>query len=217
MSLSILEQYIETGNHLDLEDLLNIQPDILKEKTSHEISPLLLACYYNKPQIVQIILKYTSSITIHEACATGLLQHVQMMVDHKKDIIEELSTHGFTALGIASHFNKEDIVRFLLTRKADPNIPSQNGYQVYPLHTALSNNDSGISKLLIEAGAEVNVRQFGGLTPLHFAAQHGNIDLIIILLEQGAAITAVSETEETAADFAAKKGFHEIAEILKTF
>lgn len=216
MSLSILEQYIETGNHLDLEHLLSVQPDILKERTSHDISPLLLACYYNKPQIIQVILKYTTSITIHEACATGLLQHIQMMVEHKQDIVEELSTHGFTALGIATHFNKEDIVRFLLTHKADPNIPSQNGYQVYPLHAALSNNNSDIGKLLIEAGAEVNVRQYGGLTPLHYAAQHGNIDLIIILLEQGADISVVSDTGDTAAHYAAKKGFHEIAEILKT-
>lgn len=216
MSLSILEQYIETGNHLDLEHLLITEPEILKEITSHEISPLLLACYYIKPQIVQVILKYTTSITIHEACATGLLQHVQMMVDHKKDIIEELSTHGFTALGIAAHFNKEDIVRYLLIQKADPNVSSQNGYQVYPLHAALSNNHSTISKMLIEAGSEVNVRQHGGLTPLHFAAQHGNIDLIIILLEQGADIRAVNDTGETPADYAAKKGFHEIAEILKT-
>lgn len=216
MTLSILEQYIETGNHLDLEHLLNTEPDILKEQTSHDISPLLLACYYNKHQIVQVILKYTTSITIHEACATGLMQHVQMMVDHKKDIVDERSTHGFTALGIAAHFNKEDIVRFLLTHKADPNIPSQNGYQVYPLHASTSSNDSNISKMLIEAGAEVNVKQHGGLTPLHFAAQHGNIDLIIILLEQGADITALSDTGETAADFATKKGYHEIAEILKT-
>lgn len=216
MRITILEQYIETGNHLDLEHLLTSDPGILKEKTSHDISPLLLACYYNKPQIIQVILKYTTNITIHEACAAGLLQHVQMMLDHKKEIIQELSTHGFTALGIATHFNKEDIVRLLLAHKADPNVPSQNGYYVYPLHTALSNNESTISKMLIEAGAEVNINQHGGLTPLHFAAQHGNIDLIIILLEQGADITALTDNDETAADFAAKKGYREIAEILKT-
>ena len=215
MSIIDIEQYIETGNHLDLEQLLNNDPNILKEKTSHELSPLLLACYYKKPQIVQVILKYTTSITLHEACAAGLLQHVQMMINHNKDIIEEWSTHGFTALGIASHFSKEDIVRLLLMNKADPNICSQNGFHVYPLHTALSNNNSNISKMLIEAGAEVNVRQHGGFTPLHFAAQHGNIDLIIILLEHGADVTAVTDTGESAASFADKKGFKELADILQ--
>lgn len=214
MSITILEQYIETGNHLDLEHLLSQDATLLKEKTSHIISPLLLACYYNKPLIVQVILKHTTIITIHEACAAGLYNHVQMMIDHKPEIVNELSIHQFTPLGIASHFNKEDIVRLLLTHKVDPNIPSQNGYHVYPIHTALSNNNNAISKLLIEAGAEVNVRQHGGFTPLHFAAQHGNIDLIIILLEQGADISILADTGESAADIAAKKGFHEIANIL---
>lgn len=215
MSITILEQYIETGNHLDLEHLLNKDSSILKEKTSHNISPLLLACYYNKPQIIQVILKHTTSITIHEACAAGLYEHVQMMAEHKPGIVEELSAHDFTPLGIASHFNKQEIVRLLLTHKADPNIPAQNGYQVFPLHSALSNNHSTISKMLIEAGAEVNVKQKGGFTPLHFAAQHGNIDLIIILLEQGADVTALTDTGESAADLAANKGYRDISEILR--
>ena len=215
MSINVLEQHIETGNFRDLEHLLSQNTALLKEKTSHNISPLLLACYYHKPQIVQVILKYTTSITVHEACAAGLLQHLQMMIEHKPEIVEEWSSHGFTPLGIATHFNKEDIVRLLLTHKADPNISSQNGYNVYPLLTALSNNNSNISKMLIEAGAHVNLQQRGGYAPIHYAAQHGNIDLIIILLEQGADITVLTESGHSAADLASEKGFRDIAEILQ--
>src|SRR5690606_31773899 len=98
---------------------------------------------------------------------------------------------------------------------ADPNICSQNGYNSYPLHAALNNNDEQISKMLIEAGAEVNVVQNGRVNPLHLAAQHGNIELIIALLERGADVTATTEFGLTAADLAAEKGFHEIAEILR--
>lgn len=215
MSISILEQYLETGNHIDLEHLLANDASLLQQKTSQNISPLLLACYYQNSQVIQTILKYTTTITIHEACAAGLLQHVQMMLDHKKDIIDEISSHGFTALGIAVHFNQEDIVRLLLLNKANPNIHSQNGQHIFPLHTALSNNNSNISKMLIEAGAEVNIVQHLGQTPIHLAAFHGNIDMIIILLEQGANISSLTEAGESAADMASKKGFREIAEILQ--
>jgi len=215
MSLSVLEEYIETGNSQDLELLLSRNPELVKQKTSHDISPLLLACYYHKPQIVQIILKYITTITIHEACAVGLLQHVQMMIDHKKEIIDEISLQGFTPLGIAAHFGQEDIVKLLLTHRADPNIPSQNGYHVYPLHAALSANNSNISKMLIEAGAEVNAQQQGKISPLHLAAQHGNIELIILLLEHGANVQHFSTAGSSAADLAAAKGFHDIAQILK--
>lgn len=215
MSLTVLEEYIETGNYQDLDLLLSKDPSLAKENTSHDISPLLLACYYHKPQIIQVILKYISTITIHEACASGLLQHVQMMIQQKSDVLDEISSHGFTPLGIAAHFGQEDIVRLLLTHHADPNISSQNGYHVYPLHASLSIKNDSISKMLIEGGAEVNVIQSARITPLHLAAQHGNIDLIILLLEQGADISIRTDVGATAADLAADKGFHEIAEILK--
>jgi len=215
MSLTVLEEYIETGNHQDLDLLLSQNPDLVKENTSHDISPLLLACYYQKNQIVQVILKYIKSITIHEACAAGLTEQVQFMVDQKPDVINELSNHGFYPLGIAAHFGKEDIVRILLRNRANPNSSSQNGYQVFPLHSALSNDQNNIAKMLIEAGAEVNVLQSSKTSPLHLAAQHGNIDLIIILLENGANIAIRNDFGQTAADMAAEKGFNEIAEILK--
>lgn len=215
MNLSALEEYIETGNYQDLELLLSQDPQLANQKTSHDISPLLLACYYNKPQIIQVLLKFITTITVHEACAVGLKEHVQMMIDHDKQIVNEISNHGFTPLGIASHFDKEDIVRLLLTNHANPNIPSQNGYQVYPLHAALSINSSSISKMLIEAGAEVNVTQQGRIAPIHLAAQHGNIDLLVLLLEEGAELNATTATGDSVSDLAAAKGFNDIATILK--
>lgn len=215
MSLSILEEYIETGNFQDLDLLLAQQPELIQQKTSHDISPLLLACYYNKTQIVQVILKYLTSISIHEACAAGLTDQVGMMVQQKPDVVEEISSHGFSPLGIASHFCKEDIVRLLLLHKADPNIPSHNGYNVFPIHAALSAGNNNIVKMLIEAGAAVNVAQSSRITPLHIAAQQGNIDIIILLLENGADIHIQTDMGHTPSDLAFEKGFKEIGEILK--
>lgn len=215
MSLTVLEEYIETGNFQDLDLLLSRDPSLVNQNTSHDISPLLLACYYHKDKIVHTILKYITRITIHEACATGLADQVRTMLEQKPEVANELSNHGFTPLGIAAHFNKEDIVRILLQHHADPNISSQNGYSSYPLHAALNNNNDNISKMLIEAGAEVNIVQNGRISPLHLAAQHGNIDLIIVLLEQGADVSARTEYNLTAADLASEKGFHEIADILR--
>lgn len=215
MSISVLEEYIETGNFQDLDLLLHKDPSLVQLNTSQEISPLLLACYYRKPQIIQVILKHITTITIHEACAAGLKDHVQMMIDHKNEVIDEISSHGFTPLGISSHFEQEDIVRLLLTNRADPNIPSQNGFYVYPLHAAVAANNTAISKMLLEAGAHVNIVQQGKITPLHLAAQHGNIDIIILLLEEDADITATTSTGDYASDIATAKGYHEIAAILR--
>ena len=215
MSLTVLEEFIETGNYQDLDFLLNKEPNLINENTSHGISPLLLSCYYNKPQIVQVILKYLKNITIHEACAAGLTQQVQLMIEQKPAVINELSSHGFYPLGIAAHFGQEDITRILLRHLANPNDFSQNGYHVYPIHSALSNKHDQIVKMLIEAGADVNVLQSSRISPLHIAAQLGNIDLIVILLENGANIQIVNDFGQSPSDLAAEKGFHEIAAIIK--
>lgn len=216
MSLTVLEEYIETGNYQDLDALLTQSPELMNEATSHEISPLLLACYYQKFKIVEVFLKHIKSITIHECCAAGLTPQVQQMVEQQPDIINEVSSHGFFPLGIAAHFGHEDIVRVLLRHRANPNASSQNGYHVFPLHAALSNGqNNNIAKMLIEAGAAVNVLQASNTSPLHLAAQQGNIDMIIILLENGADIAIQNDLGQTPSQIAGENGFEEIAEILK--
>ncbi|PRD48671.1 ankyrin repeat domain-containing protein [Sphingobacterium haloxyli] len=216
MSLYKVEEYIETGNHHDLEILLRAQPELLREQTSHDISPLLLACYYHKDQVIKTILTHLTAITIHESCAIGLVEQIETMLSQKPEVIDEVSTHGFTPLGIATHFGQEKVVRTLLAKGADPNICSQNGYNVHPLHTALTGGYDQISKMLIEAGANVNVVQHARITPLHIAAQQGNIDMIIILLENGSDVSVKTEMGMTASDLALEKGHKELAEILRT-
>lgn len=214
MSVQKLEEYIETGNHHDLEILLRSNPELLRQDTGQHISPLLLACYYHKENVIKTILSHLTTITIHEAAAIGLASHVEAMIKQKPQVINEVSSHGFTPLGIATHFGMEDVVRVLLAKKADPDICSQNGQQIYPIHTALTGQYDSISKMLIEAGADINATHSANITALHLAAQQGNIDLIIILLENGADISIRTSTGATASDLALEKGHREIAEIL---
>jgi ankyrin repeat protein len=215
MSLSILEQYIESGNSRDLDLLLTNNPDLILEETSHGISPLLLACYFHKPQIIRVLLQHNQGLNIHEAVAAGLNNYIEAMIKQLPTVVNEISTHGYSALALATHFNKEEAVRILLTHKADPNIPTQNEESLYPLQIALLNKNNAISKLLIEAGADVNSIPSNGQTALHLAAQQGNIELIVLLLENGARIELKNMNNKTASDLAASKGYGDIAEILK--
>ncbi|CDS92348.1 MAG TPA: ankyrin repeat domain-containing protein [Sphingobacterium sp.] len=215
MSLSILEQYIESGNSRDLDLLLTNNPDLILEETSHGISPLLLACYFHKPQIIRVLLQHNQGLNIHEAVAAGLNNYIEAMIKQLPTVVNEISTHGYSALALATHFNKEEAVRILLTHKADPDIPTQNEESLYPLQIALLNKNNAISKLLIEAGADVNTIPSNGQTALHLAAQQGNIELIVLLLENGARIELKNMNNKTASDLAASKGYGDIAEILK--
>jgi ankyrin repeat protein len=214
MSLSLLEEYIENGDHLAIDLLLQQNPGLALQKTSHDISPLLLACYYNKPQLIQVLLQHLPSLTVHEAAAAGQESYLQKLLEQQAALLDQISDHGFTPLGMATHFGHEDMVRSLLAMGANPNIPSQNGYNVYPIHAAVSSNFVQIVKMLMEAGALVNVVQTSRVSPLHMAAQNGHIDLIILLLEQGASIEAKTDLGQTPSELARERGFVQIAEIL---
>lgn len=214
MSLELLEEYIETGNVPALDDLLSKNPLLATRTTSLKVSPLLLSCYYKKPDMAAIILKHVDDISIFEACAVGKFDSVAHLLYLNPDLVNQYSEDGFTPLGLAAYFDHEDITRYLLLKDADPNLPSNNGFNVFPLHSAVAANHSMIAKMLLEAGAHVNIMQQSGVTPLHSAAQNGNIDLLIILLEAGAEVHVRMEGGKTPANLAAEKGFNDIARIL---
>ena len=213
-STALLEEYIQSGNGAALSELLRMRPQLAVTNTSFNVSPLMLACYYKKPPIAAIILRYVRDLNIFEASAVGKFDSVANIIYHRPDLINSFSEDGFTPLGLASYFGKEDVARYLLLKGADPNVPSQNGYHVYPLNSTVAANNSDITKILLEAGAEVNVAQSSGLTPLHSAAYHGNIEILILLLEAGADIHAQTDAGKTPADVASANGHHDIARIL---
>ncbi|MXV52558.1 hypothetical protein GS399_16405 [Pedobacter sp. HMF7647] len=214
MSLDLLEDYIESGNVEGLKTLLDEQPALASSQTSHNVSPLLLSCYYKKPEISQLILNYVQEPDFYEAAAVGKFDSVANYVFNTPELINTYSEDGFTPLGFAAYFGHEDIARYLLLKGADVNMPSQNGFQVFPIHSAVAANNIDITKILLEAGADVNVAQRSGATPLHAAAQHGNIEILILLLEAGANISVHMEDGRTPADMAFEKGFKDIAKIL---
>ncbi|WP_256012380.1 ankyrin repeat domain-containing protein [Desertivirga xinjiangensis] len=211
----LIEEYIQTGNQADLSQLLQANPEIANSNTSFNVSPLMLSCYYKKPEISSILLKYVRGLSIHEAAAIGKPEYLVPILNNRPDLINSFSRDGFTPLGLACYFGHEDVARHLLLKGADVNLPSQNGYSVYPLNSTTAANNNDITKMLLEAGAEVNVAQSSGLTPLHSAAQHGNIEILILLLEAGANIDARTESDKTPADVALASGHLEIARILE--
>lgn len=214
MSVEQLEQYITLADLGNLNALLVQNPVLAKTRTSHHISPLMLSCYYKKPEVTNLILKYLDEIDLFEASAAGKFDAVAHLVYTHPEAINAYAEDGFTALGLACYFGQYEVARYLVLKGADVNLPSKNGFNVYPLHSAAAGNHTQIARMLIENNALVNVKQQAGVTPLHSAAQNGNIDLLILLLEHGADVNIRMEGGKLAADVAREKGFEEIAEAL---
>jgi len=210
----LLEEYIQTGNNTALKELLDAKPGLAHGKTSLNVTPLLLSCYYKKPEISETLLLFVKDPDIYESAATGKFDSLANNIYTNPHLINAFSEDGFTPLGLACYFGHEDSARYLLLKGAEVNTCSRNGYNVYPLHSAVAANNADITKILLEAGADVNVVQISGITPLHSAAHHGNIELIILLLEAGANVNAKTGEGKTAAEMALLSGFDELAKIL---
>lgn len=85
-------------------------------------------------------------------------------------------------------------VELLLGSGADPNRRSPyNG----PLHDAARIGSVGITTILVQAGADVELPGFGGVRPLHSAALTGHAKVVTILLANGAKVDSLDNTGRT--------------------
>lgn len=120
----------------------------------------------------------------------------------------------------AAYFGSSAMVKLLLAWKADPN--SRSYFWKTPLHFAAENGHDEIVEILIEAGADVDVFEWGFLgryreTPLHKAANEGHIACAQALLNAGADINLkdVGIFNETALSKALKNHRTSMAKFLK--
>lgn len=88
-----------------------------------------------------------------------------------------------------------DQVRLHLEAGVNPNqtIPGDNAY---PLHYA-ANSHADIIQLLVDHGADVDVKDDKGKTPLHCAAVRAYLEGMHVLLENGADVNAVDNEGNT--------------------
>lgn len=94
------------------------------------------------------------------------------------------SQRGLTALMIAANRpGASDVVKLLLSHKADPRTPDKAG--VTPMMYATDFGDLDIVKALVAAGADVNAGRPNGAGPLHWAS-NGPVDVLVWLLENKA-------------------------------
>ena len=71
-----------------------------------------------------------------------------------------------------------------------------------------------IVRLLVEAGADVDARDFSGGTALTMAALKGHTDIVRILRDAGADLTIVDVDGRTALMWATSNGFNAIIRLL---
>lgn len=203
---------IRKGARDEVEHRLNLDPTLLRAKEDG-LSSILVAAYHQHPELASYLADKTITLTIFEAAATGKINYVIRLLAREPELVNTHADDGFHALGLACFFGHYDVAEYLIKAGAPINSPSRNGLKAAPLHSATAAGHVRIVKLLLESGADPNVREQSGFTALHAAAQNGDVEMIRALLFAGADLTLKNDAGKSALDIAMDAG-HEKATLL---
>jgi ankyrin repeat protein len=210
---------VREGNITRVQELLNSDNTLADARAQNGDSPLMLALYYGRQDIVDLLLSRTPEIDFYEAVALGDQTRVGDFIEERPDLIHSSSHDGFTGLHLAVFFGHEEIARTLIARGADVNAIAANrsfARNAKPLHSAVAANRTALVRLLLDNGAGVNARQEGGFTALHGAAANGNEEIIRILLSFGADSTVLAADGTSAAAVGRARGHQRSAELIES-
>lgn len=174
---------IEAGQEGRVADMLEAAAEVNEEG----VSALLFAKYYGRDDLVELLRPHKPQLDAFEAAALGDVDRLRELVDFDPSLVSAYAPDGFTLLGLGAFFKHPEAVRLLLERGADPNQQARHAQiKAYPIHSAVAAGSVEIARMLLDAGADVNVEQAGGFTPMMEAEQAGNEELIALLRERGA-------------------------------
>ncbi len=148
-----------------------------------------------------------------DAALNGNQQAVSKAINNQIDI-NIVNTDGNTALMLAAFNGHDEIIEILLKAKADVNKRNPDGRTA--LMFASTINKPSAVELLLKNGAEVNAYDGGEQwTPLMFAAGEGHTAVVDLLLANKANPKWLDTDDDSAADFAQRRGHTELAKKLQ--
>lgn len=149
---------------------------------------------------------------IHEAAADGNIERVRDLLAKDPTLANAKDRFGSTPLHGAAAEGHEDVVKLLLSNRADVN--ARSGNLVTPLGSAAHRGQTDVVKLLISNGANVDLPDDTGVTPLATAAFRSYKQIVEILLANNAKVNVKDEHGSTPLHEAAAGGNQEIVSLL---
>ena len=197
-----------------VEEMLSADP---ARATKHDgQSPVLLANYRHRFDILEVLLRQQPELDVFEASASGSLAIVERWLDESPELIQAYADDGFTPLHLAAFFGRKGVVRLLMDRGANIAAITHNDLENTPLHAAAAGRHLEVCALLIERGAPVDAQQSGGFTALHAAAQRGDTALAELLVANGADLNIETDEGTTAAEIAYEFEHDDLASYLRS-
>jgi ankyrin repeat protein len=167
------------------------------------MSEALRALYEGDVERANRLLPPDERLTVFEAAAFGREARLVALLSDAPELATAMSDDGFTALHLAVFAGQEAAARTLIRHGADVNACATAPFaRVRPLGTAAFVGSTELTRVLLDAGADVDGRSPDGHTALHTAAQNGDLQLVRELVSRGADPAARSSSGERPIDLA---------------
>jgi ankyrin repeat protein len=123
-------------------------------------------------------------------------------------LLNQYDPDGRTPLSIAVKTNREDVVYSLVAAQASPDIPDEDTGRT-PLFYGVANRYRKIVKMMIDAGADVNIADRNDVTPLMMACINKEVKIVKHLIREGARLDVRDQNGWSSLHYAAYGGSYD--------
>ncbi|XP_059473664.1 uncharacterized protein LOC132195582 [Neocloeon triangulifer] len=175
----------------DILKLLLENEAVVNVESNNGTTPLCLAFLMGSQQAIHTLLtcdnlnvseEYNGFNVIFESSKLGFLEVLEacqkkgINLDQQNDLLE-------TPLMFACYYGHEECVEYLLSLHTG-NINQTSKVGKFPLLFAAATNHFNVCNMLLQHGADINLKDSDGIGPLHIAIGRKHFDLALWLLEQ---------------------------------
>ncbi len=168
----------------------------VNQKTPNNETPLFIAVQEKHQPVVTYLLTKGASVNekygpngltaLYVACSNGSLDIAKVLVDAGANVNLK-TTAGFSPLYVAVVQKHQPVVEYLLTKGVSINEKyGSNGFTA--LYASCSIGSLNIAKVLVDAGANVNLKITEGFSPLYVAVLQKHQPVVEYLLTKGASV-----------------------------
>ena len=179
----------------NFSDTTDVDHFIVDKSYNKSYTLLGFACKYKKENFVEELLQRKADINL--AKSDGIYEYdalyvaieaandkaAKLLLERGAKANSNYTEEGLSPLALSCNFNNVETVKILLANKASVDGSDTGEGRVFiPLVTAVNNNFKDIVKVLVDAGADPNLKNAEGVSALSLAQSRNNKELARLLL-----------------------------------